>query len=81
MKKLFERIYNWYQSKLPERWKGKTGVFGIVLMWVVAIPTFEIYWLVTGVRDLWVLLGMPGFFGIITFIILRYGLEVIRKKK
>ena len=80
MKKLFQRLHDWYQSVLPERWRGKTGLAFLFLMWIV-IFIFEGFWLVTGETDLWLLLGMPGFFAIITFIILRYGLEVIGKNR
>lgn len=75
MKKLIEKIYNWYQSELPERWGGKTGLAGLFLFWVV-ILIFELYWLLSGVTDLYLLVGCPVFFGILTFVIMKWSLKL-----
>ncbi len=80
MKKLFKRLHDWYQNMLPERWRGKNGLAFLFLMWIV-IFIFEGFWLVTGETDLYLLLGMPGFFLVITFVIVMWGLELFKKEK
>lgn len=65
----------WYQSVLPEKWKGKTGIGWLMFMWLV-IAIFETYWLVTGVRDPYAIIGMPVFFGILTFVIGKWSLKI-----
>lgn len=71
-----KNLKEWYLSKLPERWKNKTGLGMIIFMWIVCIPTFEVYWFFTGVVDPWAVFGMPAFFGILTLIIAKWSLRL-----
>ena len=80
MKKLFQRLHDWYQNVLPEGWRGKTGLVGLFILWIV-IFIFEGYYLISGETDLYLLLGMPGFFLVITFVIVVWGLELFKKEK
>jgi len=77
---MLQKLTKWYQSILPKKWKGKTGIGFLIFMWVVPIPTWEIYWLVTGVGyepyGLYALIGMPAFFAILTFVIGKWSLKI-----
>jgi len=44
-------------------------------MWVLVI-IFEIFWITTGNDDPYAIIGMPVFFGVITFIIGKWSLEI-----
>ena len=62
-------------KKLIEKFKGKTGIVGLFLLWIV-IFIFEGYWIISGETDLYLLLGCPGFFAILTFIIMKWSLKL-----
>lgn len=61
---------------LPKKWRAKNGIWFLIFMWCIPIPTFEIYWLVTGVSDPLAIYGMPGFFAVLTFIISKWSLRL-----
>lgn len=73
---MLQKLKDWFQSKLPEKWKGKTGLGFLIFMWVVPIPTWEIYWLVTGVTDPYAIFGMPAFFAVLTFVIAKWSMKL-----
>ena len=50
------------------------GAWFLVFMWVV-IAGFETFWLVTGVRDPWAIIGMPSFFAILSLVIMKWSLR------
>ena len=70
-----KKFYEWYQNLLPKKWKGKNGIGFLILMWFM-IAIFEGYWLLTGNRDPWAIIGMPVFFGILTLIIAKWSLRL-----
>jgi hypothetical protein len=53
--------------------KGNGAAF-LIFMWVV-IAIFETYWLITGVRDPWAIIAMPAFFGVLSFVIMKWSLR------
>lgn len=72
---MLEKLNKWFQSILPEKWKGKNGVGFLMFMWVVII-IFEVFWFATGNRDPYAIYGMPAFFAILTFIIGKWSLKI-----
>lgn len=70
-----KKLYEWYQNMFPKKWKGKNGVGFLIFMWIM-IAIFESYWLLTGNRDLWAIIGMPIFFGLLTLIIAKWSLRL-----
>ena len=51
------------------------GVIGLAAFWVVII-IFEGYWIWAGETDLWLLIGFPVYFGILTFVIAKWSLKL-----
>jgi len=73
---MLEKYLNWYNKVAPKKWKGKGGKIGFLMfMWVLVI-IFEIFWITTGNDDPYAIIGMPVFFGVITFIIGKWSLEI-----
>lgn len=61
---------------LPEKLRKKNGIWFLIFMWTIPIPTFEIFWLLTGVTDPLAIYGMPATFAVLTVAILKWSMKV-----